>query len=130
MAANQEIANYKEGPSFISGAAFAQWSVVKMSTTTIVKTAATSDVAFSVATRAASAAGIYVPVAKVGSFIWVRSDGNTTVGAFVIPSGTTAGNVIVLGAVTGTVCYVGQMITATATTELGILLLVPHSFAA
>lgn len=130
MAANQEVANYKEGPSFISGAAFPQWSVVKMATTTIVKTAATSDVAFSVATRAASAAGIYVPVAKVGSFIWVRTDGVGAVGAYMIPSGTTDGSVIALGAVTGAVCYVGQMITVTADTELGIILLIPHMFAA
>lgn len=127
MAVNSEVANYSEGPSFASAAAITQWDVVKMSGTTIAKTSATSDIAFSIATRAASAAGIYIPVTTVGSFVWVRTDGVGAAGAFMIPSGTTDGRVIALPGV-GTFCYVGQMITATADGQLGIILLVPHMF--
>jgi hypothetical protein len=130
MAANAEFASYKEGPTFQCSATVNQWSCVAMTGSQIVMTSATSDIAFSIACRA-GAADAYIPVATIGSFVWVRTDGVGAVGAFMIPSGTTAGNLIGLGTITGSnVCYVGQMITATADTQLGILLLCPHMFAA
>ena len=89
------VYNINAGKSVKSGAAFAQWEPVKISTEdteneglVVVKTAATTDVVIGVAIDDATASGQGVDIALAGSVVLMRSGGVITLGDYVGLSGT------------------------------------------
>lgn len=107
---------FSPGPADIitckSGAAIAKGLLVKLSVAmgadsnpTVIITAATGDVAYGVALKAALAAGEYIPVLKVG---WVKLSAGAAITLGAILKATSAGQAMVAAAAGLEACGVAE----------------------